>query len=506
MQPVLVTIPCVALLLSCGSNLSLRAEEKPPVESSAAVANAPVDYVKDVRPILRAKCAMCHNEAEPSGGLRLDAVAHVMKGGDSGPVLVAGNSAESRLIQAVLQTGDLKMPPPEEGKPLEAAQIEILRRWIDDGAKIPDDENQITHWAFLKPVRPAVPQAEGTGAVHPIDAFIAQQYAARGLGPIAPAPKHILLRRVYLDLIGLPPTPEQLAAFENDSSPDSYEKVVDQLLASSHYGERWGRHWMDVWRYSDWYGSRGINEIRYSQRHIWRWRDWIVESLNEDKPYDRMVMEMLAGDELAPADPNVLRATGYLGRNWYKFDRNVWMFDTVEQTSQAFLGLTMKCARCHDHKFDPITQEDYYHFRAFFEPHDVRTDPISGSQETEKDATLGAVLREGVARVYDKELDAKTYVFERGDNRYPDQSRLMSPAVPKALGSLAKEIQTVALSADAWQPHLRGAVAEGIVKNAESEIALATEKIRTTQAEAKNAQQALAALSHGWMCRRCVGR
>jgi hypothetical protein len=169
------------------------------------------------------------------------------------------------------------------------------------------------------------------------------------------------------------------------------------------------------------------------------------------------------------------------------------MFDTVEHTSQAFLGLTMKCARCHDHKFDPITQEDYYHLRAFFEPHDVRMDPINGSQETEKDATLGPVLREGVARVYDKELDAKTYVFERGDNRYPDQSRLMQPAVPKALGSLADDIQTVALSADAWQPHLRTAVAEGLVNNAESEIALAADKISTAQADANNAQQAIAA-------------
>ncbi len=163
---------------------------------------------------------------------------------------------------------------------------------------------------------------------------------------------------------------------------------------------------MDVWRYSDWYGSRSINEIRYSQRHIWRWRDWIVESLNEDKPYSQMIQEMLAGDELASADPNTLRATGFLGRNWYKFDRNVWMFETVEQTSQAFLGLTIRCARCHDHKFDPITQEDYYRFRAFFEAHDVRTDPWSGSMLTEKDATLGEVLKDGVSRVFDKEIDA----------------------------------------------------------------------------------------------------
>ena len=152
---------------------------------------------------------------------------------------------------------------------------------------------------------------------------------------------------------------------------------MDGLLASPQYGERWGRHWMDIWRYSDWYGRRPSNEIRYSQRHIWRWRNWIIESLNEDKGYDLMLTEMLAGDELAPTDNSILAATGFLGRNWYKFDKNTWLFETVEQTSRGLLGVTMRCARCHDHKYDPITQKDYYQFRAFFEPHAFRTDQIN---------------------------------------------------------------------------------------------------------------------------------
>src|SRR5690606_27292428 len=161
------------------------------------------------------------------------------------------------------------------------------------------------------------------------------------------------LRRVYLDLIGLPPSPDELEAFLADDSTDAYAKVVERLLADPRHGERWGRHWMDVWRYSDWYGYQA--ELRNSQRHIWRWRDWIVESLNNDVPYDRMLTLMLAADEVAPTDPEALRATGFLARNYYKFNRDVWLDRTVEHTGKAFLGLTFNCAKCHDHMFDPIT-------------------------------------------------------------------------------------------------------------------------------------------------------
>jgi hypothetical protein len=166
------------------------------------------------------------------------------------------------------------------------------------------------------------------------------------LTPQPEAARHVLLRRLSLDLIGLPPTGEEVAAFTNDTSVDAYEKVVERLLASPHYGERWGRHWMDVWRYSDWAGYG--DKVRDSQPHIWRWRDWIVESLNEDKPYDRMVQEMLARDELAPTDSKVLRATGFLVRNWYMFNRDTWLDRTVEHTGKAFLGLTFNCAPIRD--------------------------------------------------------------------------------------------------------------------------------------------------------------
>src|SRR5207247_493149 len=169
----------------------------------------------------------------------------------------------------------------------------------------------------------------------------------RGLKPRPEASKEVLLRRVYVDLIGLSPTPDEQRAFLAETSTDAYEKVVDRLLNSPQHGERWGRHWMDVWRYSDWAGYGA--EVRDSQPHIWRWRDWIVEALNSGKGYDRMILEMLAGDELAPEDTNVLRATGFLVRNWYKFNRNVWLDRSIEHTGKAFLGVTLNCSRCHDH-------------------------------------------------------------------------------------------------------------------------------------------------------------
>jgi len=209
-------------------------------------------------------------------------------------------------------------------------------------------------------------------------------------------------------------------AFLADEQPDSFERVVDRLLATPAYGERWARHWMDIWRYSDWYGLDA--QLRHSQKHIWHWRDWIIESLNGDKPYDVMIREMLAGDEIAPADPAVLRATGFLARNYFLFNRNTWLEETVEHTGKAFLGLTLNCAKCHAHKFDPIAQEDFYRFRAFFEPHQVRLDPVPGQPDLEKD---------GLPRVFDAHPDTPTFLFARGDERMPDKARALSPGVPE---------------------------------------------------------------------------
>ncbi|MBI3416155.1 MAG: DUF1553 domain-containing protein [Verrucomicrobia bacterium] len=273
---------------------------------------------------------------------------------------------------------------------------------------------------------PAVPKAKNSRwARNPIDAFIAAEQESRNLKPRPEATREILLRRVYLDLIGLSPTPDEQAAFARDRSPDAYEKVVERLLNDPRYGERWGRHWMDVWRYSDWAGWTDGGQVRDSKPHIWRWRDWIVESLNHDKGYDRMVVEMLAADELAPEDTDALRATGFLVRNYRMLSREQWLEDTIKHTSQAFLGVTMGCAKCHDHMFDPISQNEYYRLRAVFEPHQVRTDRVPGQLDTAKD---------GLVRVFDTDTNAPTYFFVRGDERKPDTNQVMSPGVPLVFG------------------------------------------------------------------------
>jgi Protein of unknown function (DUF1553)/Protein of unknown function (DUF1549) len=314
-------------------------------------------------------------------------------------------------------------------------------------------------WRPFQPVaRPAVPALALGWGRNPVDAFLGAEYARHSLTPPAEAPKAALLRRVTLDLTGLPPTRDELHAFLDDPSPDAYEKVVDRLLASPRYGERWARHWMDVWRYSDW-GGFG-NEVRESQRHIWHWRDWIVECLNADKGYDRMVLEMLAADELAPGDASTMRATGFLARNWFVFNRNVWLDTTVEHTGKAFLGVTLNCARCHDHFFDPIGQKEYYSFRAIFEPYQVRTDRIPG---------VASTLVDGMPRVYDGEPTTPTYLFVRGDDKNPDKEHPLPPQVPSALGGIKYEPRPISLPLTESVPDKRPfVVAETIAASAKA--------------------------------------
>ena len=284
------------------------------------------------------------------------------------------------------------------------------------------------HWAFI------APKASPGGAS--VDTLLRQEREKRGLLPQHAAEPAIWLRRVYLDLVGLPPSLEQIRAFEADTSTAAKARVVDELLSSPHYGERWGRHFMDLWRYSDWYGLG--NQLRYSQKHLWHWRDWIVESLNEDKGYDRMVQEMLAGDELAPNDTEVLRATGYLARSYYLFNRTTWLDDVVEHTGKAFLGITMNCVKCHAHKYDPFSHEDYYAFRAIFEPHHVRLDAVPGQPDLEKD---------GLPRAYDLHLERTTFLHVKGDEKQPDKSKVIAPAIPKVLEFAPLKIQPVKLPA-----------------------------------------------------------
>ncbi|MGE3780373.1 MAG: DUF1553 domain-containing protein, partial [Pirellulaceae bacterium] len=436
-----------------------------------------VDYLREVRPLLDSKCGACHGAVRQQSGLRLDAGRLIHSGGDSGPAVVPGKSADSLIIARVTGAdGESQMPPEGEGKPLTAAEVDLLRRWIDAGAGYPADEEipvePSKHWAYQRPIRSTLPATRDPHwSRNPIDRFIAARRDADGQTPAAEADRATLLRRVYLDLIGLPPTREALHAFLDDPSEAAYDRVVDGLLERPEYGERWGRHWMDVWRYCDWHGSG--NEIRYSQRHIWHWRDWIVRSLNADKGYDRMIVEMLAGDEVAPDDPDTVAATGFVARNWYKFDRNVWMRELVEHTAVGFLGTSLKCARCHDHKFDPISQEEYYRFRAFFEPHHVRTDRLSAAPELESFVDVGPVWKDGLPRAYDRTLDAPTFLFERGDDRYPVKDRPLAPGVPEVFGGAELSVQPVSLPVASYAPMLQPAMVADLQRAAEEQVVAA---------------------------------
>jgi mono/diheme cytochrome c family protein len=444
----------------------------------------PVDYVQDIKPILSRRCSACHGALKQKNELRLDTAALAIKGGESGPAIVPGKSDESLLIDAVNgANGAAKMPP--EGEPLTTDQIAKLRAWIDQGAKAPVEkipQDPAKHWSYQPPVRPPVPNMQDADwARNPIDAFIAAEHERRGLMASPAASKAVLLRRVFLDLIGLPPTRGEMQAFLADESADAYDKVVDHLLDSPHYGERWGRHWMDVWRYSDWDGYGA--EVRESQPHIWRWRDWIIESLNADKPYDQMIVEMLAGDELAPDDPGTVRATGFLVRNWYKFNRNVWIDFSIEHTSKAFLGTTLNCARCHDHMYDPISQQDYYRFRAFFEAHDIRTDRVPGQPDTAKD---------GLVHVYDANAAAPTFLFVRGDEKNADKEHPLTAGLPAVLAKSELQIDAVALPATAYYPGLRPHVQTEALTQARGEVEKSQIGLRDAMAKVAAAKTKMA--------------
>jgi hypothetical protein len=433
-------------------------------------APGPVDFVRDIQPIFKEHCVACHGEKKQKGSLRLDSKAPAMEGGTAGKSILPGNGKGSRLVTLLLEPNpDDRMP--QKADPLPKEKIDLVRAWIDQGAVWPDAASSAAetpkHWAHVKPLRVPPPAAQNSWwARNPIDLFIAQGLEAHRLKPRPEAPKPLLLRRVYLDLIGLPPTRDEIDAFVADASPDAYEKVVDRLLADPRHGERWGRHWMDVWRYSDWAGYE--QEIRDSMRHIWHWRDWIVESVNADKPYDRMIVEMLAGDEIAPDDPDTLRATGFLARNWQKFSRDSWLQNVVEHTAKAFIGTTMNCARCHSHFFDPISHQEYYQFRAFFEPYNVRTDAVPGQTDP---------LVDGLPRAFDADLATPTHLYLRGNEKNPDKSRALLPAVPRALGGSALKIEPVPLPRNAVHPDKRDFVVRDLLAAGAKEVEKARAKV-----------------------------
>jgi hypothetical protein len=411
-----------------------------------------VDYLRDIKPVLAQRCYACHGALKQKGDLRVDTADKLSA------VVVPGKPDASELIARLTATDEHERMP-QEAAPLKPEQIAAIREWIASGAPVPKDErgedDPRDHWSFQRIEKPAVPGPGGAGT-NPIDAFFASKHAAHSLKAQPEAERGLLLRRLYLDLVGLPPTLEQL------SDPRPYEAIVDELLQSPHHGERWARHWMDVWRYTDWYGLGA--QLRNSQKHLWRWRDWIVDSLNEDKGYDRMILEMIAGDEIAPNDPEVIRATGFLARNYYLFNRTTWLDDTIEHTGKAILGLTLNCAKCHDHKYDPIEAVDYYNFRAIFEPHQVRLDPVPGVTDFEMD---------GLPRVFDDHPEAETFLHKKGDPANLDKEKKITPAVPALLANFAPPIEPVTLPIEAWAPASRDYVKSDRLAEAREKISKA---------------------------------
>ncbi len=450
-------------------------------------------YVKQIRPLLKERCYACHGALKQEAGLRVDTGRQLVAGVDGQSIIDTTAPENSVLLERLMSNDDdIRMPP--IGKPLSAEEVDSFLNWIAAGAHSPAGEepepDPTEHWSFQPLVRPDVPlQTDSAWVRNPIDNFILQQHAIHSLTPLsAAAPAH-LLRRVTLDLTGIPPTRAELNDFLADPSEKHYEEIVDRLLASPLYGERWGRHWMDVWRYSDWYGRREQNDVRNSAPQIWRWRDWIVDSLNADKSYARMVQEMLAADEIAPHNDRTWPATGFLIRNYYSLNPNEWMRHNVEFTGKAFLGLTFDCAHCHDHKYDPISHDNYFQFRAFFEPLGIRQDRVLGEPEPplfEPYVYSGSrkVVHLGMARVYDEKPNAPTWFYTGGDERNRSTDRGSIPAnVPDFLNVPFGEITPVKLPMTGWYPGSRKHIQTAILSEQRAKVAAAETQLTEAQSQ-----------------------
>jgi mono/diheme cytochrome c family protein len=372
----------MTIAIGAGARQGLAADGSPSPSQQVAGSDEIRFFETKIRPLLAENCFKCHGAEKQEENLRLDSRAAVLTGGDRGPAVVPGKPDGSLLIKAIKHLDDLEMPPKKQ---LSREQIADLTLWIKSGAVWPDDGAPATatrrsgyqvtdkdraHWAFQPVKRPAIPAVKNSAWVaNPIDAFVLAKLEAKNLQPNPPAGKRELVRRLYYDLTGLPPTPAEVEAFVADPSPAAYEALVDRLLFSPHYGEKWGRHWLDLVRYAE----SNSYERDDPKPHAWRYRDYVIRSFNEDKAFDRFIREQLAGDELPDADDDGLIATGFYRLGIWDdepSDPDLARFDGLDDivatTGQVFLGLTVDCARCHDHKIDPLPQKDYYRLLSFF--------------------------------------------------------------------------------------------------------------------------------------------
>ena len=374
----LITATVAAFVGLPGSRFVKAEENAPKLPPPLQVV---VDFSRDVAPIFQQRCYTCHGPSQQMNGLRLDQKDTTLKGGYSGAVILPGNSAESKLLLRVASSKD-GFAMPLVGPRLTEKEIATLRAWIDQGAPWPEATPKASekvgpspgeqHWAFQPIQRPTPPQVMQQSWVrNPIDTFVLAklELESEGISPSLEADRATLIRRLGLDLLGLLPTPAEVNAFVSDTHPDAYGRLVERLLASPHYGERWGRHWLDVVHYAD---SNGYNQD--DPRKIWMYRDWVIQALNQDLPFDQFVIEQVAGDLLPSRTEQQIVATGFYRNTLINLEggidfeqyRTEAVVDRVNTTGAAFLGLTLGCARCHDHKYDPISQREFYEFYAFF--------------------------------------------------------------------------------------------------------------------------------------------
>ncbi len=443
-------------------------------------------FTDKVRPLLDSRCVSCHGPDKVKGNLRLDSRAATLKGGESGPAVVPGKPTESLLLQAVMHTKkDLEMPPKEK---LTSNDVAVLRQWIEQGAPWPESTNQVAVevlkpgerlgdawrdprnpivrifggqrldlWS-LKPIQRFEPPAmqQQKAIRNPVDRFIIAKLAVAKIPPAPEADKRTLARRLYFDLTGLPPTPDEMREFLGDKGRDAYDRLVDKLLASPRYGEHQARLWMDVIRYSD---SNGFDWDEFRPK-AWQFRDYLIRSFNRDKPFDQLVREELAGDELlagAPANEaerDALIATGYLrlgpqdnsagAFNEQDRSRAELLADLTETTASAFLGLTMSCNRCHDHKYDPLSQADHYRMRAFFEPVKFADDvPVDVAHEQESIRAHNKAIDEKLKPLQDQ----RDALLERAKKRWRDDKIAKLTPGERALLEIPKEQRTNGLKA-----------------------------------------------------------
>ena len=377
----------------------------------------PTDFQQDVRPILEQHCFRCHGAEKQQGGLRLDVKQRALAGGDSGPAIVVGRSGESELFRRISSTDpDERMPP--EGAKLSAVEVALVKSWIDSGVDWPESaadraaEEKAKHWAWAPLVRPAVPEPKHADWCRtPIDRFIAVGLEAHRLEHSPEADRRTLVRRLYFDLLGLPPTDAEVEAYIADADPQAYERLVDRLLASPQYGERWARHWLDVVHFGETHGY----DKDQPRQNAWPYRDYVIRAFNSDKPYSRFIEEQVAGDALYPQTPEGIVALGFLAAGPWdlighaevpetkrdgRIARHLDRDDMVATVINTFNSLTVQCAQCHSHKFDPIPQEDYYRLQAVFAAVDRAEKSFYADPQIDRRyAELVAARREQSAKV-----------------------------------------------------------------------------------------------------------